>query len=708
MKGPPWLTSPIWVALCGVGSLVLAAILVLALLARNLGAERVAGTLENNTSAVASALCIQFERALALGIPLNTLVGVEPVLNEHLQRHQEVAFFALLAGDERPLVFSASPHLNGPEQALVSQQWGQGVLAAGAQSRFRVVRTPILSPESSNPNRTEGWLLSGYADNYIDQQVNAVVTDLFVAVLIALILVLEMLRFAGRQQGWGLLLQFKSFLHQVQRGQLSVHSPLADQSALGRLGHGMNHRIDALRQRVASALARAEPTERLGITADETGEAHTQQRTLRAWALRHGLLDPVRANVVRGDLASLRMVVFLTALSDELVRPFMAVHASQMNSPLALGPQAMAGIALSGFLLAWALSQPFGASLLQRHGPKRCLSGATAVVGLGLLATAFTTDWLLLTALRALTGAAFGFVLIFSQTLMLRLGRESGRAAAIAEFVGAVVAAGICGPAIGGLMAVKLGTTATLVASGLCALAALGLASQTASVPAPSHTGRPLSWASVGALLRHRRLLTLLVSSAIPGKLSATAVLLLIIPLAVVDLGESASLTGRLLLLYFLGFWLVAGWAGRLSDRWETPKAFVVTGGLISALGCAAGFAIGGVWGLVLLSSLLGLGQAWLSSPQIVWATQMADQDPQGTDSEVVLGIYRLAERLGGALGPLVVASVVGTQGLPQAMLWLGCLLLLGSGATALSPGATTPTRATPPNTSNTSSTANT
>lgn len=667
-----------WVLALAV-ALMAAAVLTLALLARGLGAERVAHTLEGNTTAIAAVLRIQFERALSVGMPLDALVGVEPMFREHLLRHREVSFFALLDAQGRTLTFTANPALPAADQAQALKDWiGGWTENPAATAHFRGVRSPIEAPGGAGASPTpQGWLLSGYPAQYIDQQVNAVVTDLFVAVLIAVILAIELLRFVGRREGWGLLLQFRHFLHQVQLGLLSSRSPLSPGDAWGRLGEDMNRRIDSLRQRVAQALQTAP-------AASEPPGGAPWRETLRSWAARHGLLRPPAPWQGQGDLSLLRMVVFLVALSDELVRPFMAVHASQLDGPLALSPEALAGIPLSSFLLTWALSQPFGASLLQRHGSRRCLSVTTGLVGLLMLATAFTSHWLTLTALRALTGMAFGFVLIFSQTLMLRLGHASGRAAAIGEFVGAVVAAGICGPVIGGLMSVKLGTAPTLVASALCALAALGLARQLGEVNATGSRGRPLSWASLGALLRHRRLLTLLMCSAIPGKLAATAVLLLVIPLSVAELGESASLTGRLLLLYFLAFWLVAGWAGRLSDQSASRKGFVVAGGALSALGCAAGFAVDGVWGLVLLSSLLGLGQAWLSSPQIVWATQMADQDPNGTDSEVVLGIYRLIERLGGALGPVVVASLVGSQGLSGALLWLCAALALGAVVTAL------------------------
>jgi MFS family permease len=455
---------------------------------------------------------------------------------------------------------------------------------------------------------------------------------------------------------------------------LAVRSPLPVGSAEDRLAHlgvAMNQRLDALRQRHAAALQRGSSRPALHVR-------------LTAWAEHHRLHAPAVVARGLGDMAHLRLVVFLTALSDEMIRPFFAVHLANLDGPLALSNEALAGIPLTTFLLTWAFSQPFGAALLGRWCARRCLGGATALVGLGLLATAAATNWWAVTLLRGITGLGFGFVLIFAQTLMLRLGRGSGRAGAMAEFVGAVVAAGICGPVVGGLVAVKLGTPWALAAAGVCALAALVLAGQVATPSGPGQAGLPLSLRSLRATLANRRLLMLLGFSAIPGKLAATAVLLMVVPLAVAEMGESPSLAGRLLLLYFLGFWLVAGAAGRLSDRWKARQPFVVVGGALTAAGCLAGYGVEGVWGLVLLCGLTGLGQAWLSSPQIVLATQIAHQKEAGVDGDVVLGIYRLMERFGGALGPVLAAHLIGHLGLHGALWVLGLALALGTAGLAV------------------------
>ena len=267
---------------------------------------------------------------------------------------------------------------------------------------------------------------------------------------------------------------------------------------------------------------------------------------------------------------------------------------------------------------------------------------------------------------------------------MLRIGRVTGRARAMAEFVAGVVAAGICGPAIGGLLAVKFGTTFTFVVSGCCALIAIVFAMGTKDTRAAEITAKSFSAKAVVETMRHPRLLLLMIFSAIPGKIASTAVLLMLVPLATAEMGESPSVAGRLLLLFFLGFFLVAGFAARLSDRLNLRKPFIAAGGLLSALACLSGYAFDNIWGLFLTCSLLGLGQAWLSSPQIILVTQVMDASGTAADSELVLGFYRLVERFGGALGPVLAAVFIKQIGLGGAMLAFGLILAIGCLVTML------------------------
>jgi MFS family permease len=221
------------------------------------------------------------------------------------------------------------------------------------------------------------------------------------------------------------------------------------------------------------------------------------------------------------------------------------------------------------------------------------------------------------------------------------------------------------------------------VAAG-CALAAILFAKGTSNAQTTEASVKSFSVKATIAAMRHTRLLLLVVFSAIPGKITSTAVLLMLVPLATAELGESPAVAGRLLLLFFMGFFLTSGWAAKLSDHWNVRKPFIAVGGLVSALACFAGYAMDNIWGLFVVCSLLGLGQAWLSSPQIVLVTQMMGARKSSADSELALGVYRLVERFGGAMGPLLAAFLIRQYGLKGAMLAFGIILAIGCLVTVL------------------------
>lgn len=666
----------LWLVVSLLTVFVIAALVLLAAAARNTGAHLVINALERNSETIGTALRIQFERAINIGIALDQLVGVDSVLEDELALHQEVSFFALISGDQRLLSYVDRNQLNLKELREAKRL----ILTPNRnnlQSETFHIRTVELSGESGG--LSNGTLLIGFPARYIDKQVNVVVIDLVVAALIAFILVTELLRYATRHSALHEFSRFREFIKHIKSRDFGFQGQFLAVDPTSVLSKRMDEQVHTLRSNYQELLARI-----------EHAPLHMKKSMLDIGTQLQKIADRYKLNSTPqeignlGEASRLRMVVFLVALSDEICRPFFAVYASSLDGPIALSSEVLAGIPLTSFLLTWALSQPFGATLLRRFGTRNCLVSAATVTGLGMLATAITDTWLGLVVLRALTGFGFGCVLIFSQAIMLRIGRVTGRARAMAEFVAGVVAAGICGPAIGGLLAVKFGTTFTFVVSGCCALIAIVFAMGTKDTRAAEITAKSFSAKAVVETMRHPRLLLLMIFSAIPGKIASTAVLLMLVPLATAEMGESPSVAGRLLLLFFLGFFLVAGFAAKLSDQWNLRKPFIAAGGLLSALACLSGYAFDNIWGLFLTCSLLGLGQAWLSSPQIILVTQIMDASGTAADSELVLGFYRLVERFGGALGPVLAAVLIKQIGLGGAMLAFGLILAIGCLVTML------------------------
>ena len=219
--------------------LMVAGLVVLAGLARETGSKMVVNALAGNSKAIGTAVRIQIERAFELGISLDELVGVDTVLEGELQRHRELSFFALVqkgaaaepnaASDGgKVIAFVTRAKVTDAQRdemkrliikpgdaELVSESYratkmdvtdAQAMARQQAAAATEVVVPAAPQEAASSPVQpaapqasvSQASLVIGYPVNYIDEQVNAVATDLIVAVLIALVLVTEFLRYASQ------------------------------------------------------------------------------------------------------------------------------------------------------------------------------------------------------------------------------------------------------------------------------------------------------------------------------------------------------------------------------------------------------------------------------------------------------------------------------------------------------------------------------
>lgn len=704
----------VWLACIVVFVLMVAGLVGLALQARETGSPMVVNSLGLNSRAIGTAVRLQIERAFAVGISLEDMVGVDAVLAAELQRHKELSFFALVgknagAGESgergKVIAFVTRPQVQASQrqemQKLVVES-GDGDLVSESYRAIRmdiserrsvsegatVVPTPPVDDQqkrgvdAAKPGKleaAEASLVIGYPINYIDQQLNAVATDLIVAVLIALVLVAEFLRYSSQRSAVGEFVRFIDYTSQVKSGNLGVRAHVDTNPAnpMGALSSTLDQRLNTIKQGYDTLMERV-----------ERAPSHLQasvKAELEALASKYHLLgDPVRVTST-GEVAKLRMGVFLIAMAEEICRPFFAVFASGLDGPISLSPQLLAGIPLTVFLMIWAFAQPVGATLLTRFGPNRCLTVSASIVSLGMIVTALTSSWTVLVVVRALTGGAYGGMFIFTLAMMLRHAGPNGSAGAMAGFLSAVVAAGMCGPVIGGLVAGNFGFTAAFLLAAVCAISSVGFVIGTSDVAEKKNKDK--KQVSIRATLRsleNKPFLVLMVFSTIPAKLVTTAVLFMLVPLTVLEMGESPAVAGRLILLYFFGVFLVSGYIGSMSDRLHSRKAFVTAGGMISAVACFIGYQMDSLLGLVVLCSLLGLGQAALANSQALLATRMMVIKEANADRELALGIYRLIDRFGGALGPVMAAVLIKQFSLSGAMLGVGIIVGVGSIVAAL------------------------
>ena len=380
------------------------------------------------------------------------------------------------------------------------------------------------------------------------------------------------------------------------------------------------------------------------------------------------------------NLNRIRAPLFAFILAEELTRSYLPTYVNQLlvNVP-GVSPQVVIGLPIMLFMLIVALGQPYLGSWSERVGRRKAMLIGAAVATVGFVATALAYNLYDLLVWRSLCALGYAMVFVAAQGYVLDRTGQTNRAQGFALFIGAIMVATVCGPSIGGILADNIGFRASFGVSGIMAflsiLAILRLP-VTEARPVSTRLSRGPRLREVIALILDRRFMTLTGLAAMPAKIILTGVCFYLVPLYIVSIGNTSSMAGRMLMVYAVMMVVIVPLSARLSDASMRRDRYVSVGLIISGLS-----------GLLLLLSdsllvlfgvvfLLGLGQALSIAAQSALVAEHCQEEIRIYGHDAVYGVYRLLERLGNALGPLLASLLVVFWGYQGAFVSLSALVL--------------------------------
>lgn len=382
--------------------------------------------------------------------------------------------------------------------------------------------------------------------------------------------------------------------------------------------------------------------------------------------------------------AAVRPALFLFMFSEELTRPFLPTWARALApAEGSLSGEWLAGLPLVLFLAVVALLQwPF-AAWSERLGRRRGLVLGALLGAAGMAVAAVAPEFQALLGARLLGAVGFALVFVSAQGAVIDASSAADRARSLGQFVRAILVAGLCGPPLGGMAAERWGATGGFALAALVAVLAAFTA--WAQMPAQRALLQPSSEVRMqpdrgGMLVRQPGLLALLLGCALPAKLLLAALCFYLLPLHMQDLGYGAAVTGRLQTIYPLAMVLLVPVFARQADQGQRRRGlFVLAGGLVAGGSAMLALTVGDTplaLALVLLG--VGIGQALSITPQSAMVADIARSAPPRTGARV-LGMFRLTERGGSALGPLVGAWLLAAVGFGGAVAAIGAATVAGS-----------------------------
>lgn len=609
---------------------------------------RLEPVIKDKANVLARSIANDLYKAVSLDIPISNLRGVDAYLEDLLTDHPEVAYLAVTDPERNVLFLAESEDSQDDEFRPLAANASDA--QAGAFMSFDTdynVTHPMI-----HDGKQVGYAMIGIDRRYVRNTMGGIFTDIGISLCVAVLIVLELTLLVLSLTVARSIGLMRRLMHAVSEGDFSASIATRGRDDLGRVIDAMNG-INAEINRRFRALAFG------GSAALET------LREGRVFA-EHGSYRSVQ--VLRaGDV---QYPLFFFIFGVELSRPFFPLFVRDLYDP-SIGIDASIAIALpmSVWVVAMLFTTPFAPGLIRRFGTRNTLLFGMAPTSVGLIATAFAAGFIELILLRCLTAAGFGLVTAAILVRLAMTAPERRRALNIGVFVTATGGGSICATAIGGILAERLGYENTfLVGAALVFVAmsiAFGFLSPDEGVGASAGTSAS----------RRRRLgiygspkfMTFMALSALPSRIVLTGFLFFLVPLYLDSLGFGGAAIGRTMMVYFLVLLVMNQAAAVIADRFQNHGILILIGGVSAGVGCMLFVATTDSLLLACGVALIGLGQSFVMTPQVAVLPSYFRAETEAYGTGTVTAAFRVVERAGSIVGPLLAGAIVAFAGLAHA-----------------------------------------
>jgi MFS family permease len=636
---------------------------------------------EQKAATVGASVRALLLKATGYGIDFGQLYGVEQTFADVFEENPEFAYMAvtntegnvLYARGTEPI--GARTHFRNPVVLQIAHETSSDLSKAARVGMQYIVSMPI-----NDRGKPMGVLHVGIDAAFVDHVLLEVLLDVVVVLVVSLFFTLELLNFmAGARLASGL----GEFARQVDRmhsGDFTATARLRANDEIGRLLRRIDSAIDHLNVRYEFLVGEVQDKIRAATGARRDALRPAQQALEQLGKRMRFGSAPEAVETDEMNLNRIRAPLFAFILAEELTRSYLPSYVNQLLVAIpGVSPQVVIGLPIMLFMLIVALGQPYLGSWSERVGRRKAMLVGAIVATVGFTGTALAYNLYDLILWRSLCALGYAMVFVAAQGYVLdRTGHEN-RAQGFALFIGAIMVATVCGPSIGGILADNIGYRMSFAVSAVMSLVSIlaitRLPTQDAR-PAAAKPTRPPRMREIVALATSRRFMTLTGLAAIPAKIILTGVCFYLVPLYIVSIGNTSAMAGRMLMVYAVMMVLIVPLSASLSDATMRRDRYVSVGLIISGLS-----------GLLLLVSdsflvlfgvvfLLGLGQALSIAAQSALVAEHCQNEIRVYGHDAVYGVYRLLERLGNAMGPLLASLLVIFWGYQGAFVALSALVL--------------------------------
>jgi len=606
------------------------------------------------------------KNALNYGIPFESVYGADSYLQEIVDNHHELTYVAI-AGADGTLRYQSGAITDRAQDFL---QKNPALTARG--------ETTVIEPESAVDHivpivfRDEvlGSIHVGIDRKFVQRQLDDILFDILVILIAAVLVTLEVMLALLLVYGMAPIHRLNVLLDQQSKGDFSHIVRIRTRDAIGRAAHRLSHEARKLHSTYFDLCTRfGMSLEALGVrTSPESNSAH-----LRIVGERFGLLSRTGPTQLRqAEASDVRIPLFVFAFAEELQKSFLPLFVREIHTPVPwLSEPVVVGLPIVIYLGVLALASLFAGGWTERHGSRRLFLVGLIPSVAGFLGCAVAGSIEELMVWRGITALGYAAVTISCQDYVIANSTTTRLGKNLVIFVGIIMSATMCGTAIGGILADRVGYRAVFAVAALLALVAGAIAAgmltdDKGKLPgdtAASETQRAGMLRNAATVLSNFRFILFLLCVAIPANVVIAAYLWYLAPLYLSDLGASTSEIARVIMVYYLLIVLLNPIASKVSGQPGGLVWLVGLGSLFSAGGLILFYDWQSIWGFVLTVSILGVTHALTKGAQIALALQICSREIPVVGRTTVLSVLRFLERTGSMLGLLLAAVLIEAYG---------------------------------------------
>lgn len=597
-------------------------------------------------------------KAIEVGIPFEQLVGVDDYLDSIAAEFAEVTYLEI-QDQTRTTWFQSGQSKNtasGPNLPNQSAGTDGGLTPARDRSGSINYNYPLKIDDTNS-----GYINVGLDQNFVRRQLDSIIYDNLVILIVAVLVAFQIMTALFLYYVTGPIERLNMLINLQVQGNFSKFIKTRGGDSVGKVTHYLSQCARQLNEQFR---------ERRYQLKEAAGDAlHRIDQVAR----RYGLAQTKSPTpLIRASVSDIRIPLFLFAFAEELQKSFLPIFVRQLYEP---HPWLNESVVISLPIVVWltivGLAAPFSGQWSQRFGSRNIFLCGLIPSVIGFVGCSMSQTILQFVLWRGATALGYAMITIACQDYLLGKNVAGSRNVNIAIFVGIVITATMCGTAIGGILAARIGYQSTfLIAAGLMLFAGFaGYRMLSQEAGAGSEAAEKLSGGleALRMIFKNREFVVFLFCIAIPTNILMAAYLWYLVPLYLFDLDATTAEIGRTMMIYYL---LIIVIGAPVSKRVKTPKGLTLLvglGTLLSGFGLATFHRWHNFWAVVLSVTFLGLSHAMTKAPQITLSLEICRSEVQKAGHNVVLGSLRVLERFGSICGLIIGAVMIDSYGYQNA-----------------------------------------